>query len=74
MFFEAQDNRIKLCKSRIGTLIIFNKNTKLRCGINLRAKTSWLGQEKYHKANFIVQGSCNNAYRDILIFKGMMII
>jgi hypothetical protein len=57
MFFEAQDNRIKLCKSRIGTLIIFNKNTKLRCGINLRAKTSWLGQEKYHKAKFIVQGS-----------------
>ena len=55
---------------------MLNKNVKTALWkiINRRAKTSWLRQEKYHKANFIVQGSCNNAYRDILIFKGMMII
>lgn len=76
MFFEVQGNRIKLFKSRIDTSIMLNKNVKTALWkiINRRAKTSWLRQEKYHKANFIVQGSCNNAYRDILIFKGMMII
>ncbi|OTG76935.1 hypothetical protein B9T23_08110 [Acinetobacter terrae] len=77
MFFEVQkSNRIKLFKSRIDTSIMLNKNIKtaLWKSINRRAKTSWLRQEKYHKANFIIKGNWNNASSDILIFKGMMII
>lgn len=55
---------------------MLNKNIKtaLWKSINRRAKTSWLRQEKYHKANFIIKGNWNNASSDILIFKGMMII
>jgi len=55
---------------------MLNKNIKtaLWKSINRRAKTSWLRQEKFHKANFIGKGSCNNASGDILIFKGLMII
>jgi hypothetical protein len=46
--------------------------TVLWKSINRRAKTSWLGQEKYQKANFIVQGSGNSASSNI--FNGLMLI